>query len=116
MSENPLYDRLCAFEGREDGPGRVAEDPVGMAVIRRWVEAFGDENPIDRDEMAAHDAGRTGIVAPPAMLSIFTTRGDRETLAQASGVATPLFQLLTEEGLITPGVSLAHDYEADIAR
>ena len=54
---------------------RVARDPVNEPTIKNWVEALGDTNPIYRDEAAARAAGHPGIVAPPAMIQVWTMFG-----------------------------------------
>jgi acyl dehydratase len=53
------------------GPA-VAPDPVNVPMIRHWVDAFEDRNPIYLDDHAAIAAGLDGIVAPPAMLQTWT--------------------------------------------
>jgi uncharacterized OB-fold protein/acyl dehydratase len=61
---------------------RAARDPVNQPTINNWVEALGDRNPIYTDEAAARDAGHPGIVAPPAMIQVWTMfglRGERPT-------------------------------------
>ncbi|MFD4368938.1 bifunctional MaoC family dehydratase N-terminal/OB-fold nucleic acid binding domain-containing protein [Rhodococcus sp. NPDC058521] len=62
---------------RAAGPSkpRTGRDPVNLPMIRNWVEAIGDENPIYVDEDAARAAGHDGIVAPPAMAQVWTMRG-----------------------------------------
>ena len=54
---------------------RAARDPVNQPTINNWVEALGDRNPIYTDEAAARDAGHPGIVAPPAMIQVWTMFG-----------------------------------------
>ena len=54
---------------------RAARDPVNEPTIKNWVEALGDRNPIYTDEVAARDAGHPGIVAPPAMIQVWTMFG-----------------------------------------
>ena len=54
---------------------RAGRDPVNQPIINNWVEALGDRNPIYTDEAAAHDAGHPGIVAPPAMIQVWTMFG-----------------------------------------
>lgn len=44
---------------------RVGPDPVNQPMIRHWVEAIGDDNPIYVDDEAARAAGHPGVVAPP---------------------------------------------------
>lgn len=54
---------------------RLGPDPVNQPMIRHWVEAIGDANPIYVDEAAATAAGHPGIVAPPAMIQVWTMAG-----------------------------------------
>jgi uncharacterized OB-fold protein/acyl dehydratase len=54
---------------------RVGPDPVNQPMIRHWVDAIGDTNPIYVDEAAAQAAGHPGIVAPPAMIQVWTMAG-----------------------------------------
>ena len=48
---------------------------MNQPIINNWVEALGDRNPIYTDEAAARDAGHPGIVAPPAMIQVWTMFG-----------------------------------------
>ena len=54
---------------------RVGRDPVNQPMINNWVDAIGDDNPIYIDEAAAKAAGHPGIVAPPAMIQVWTMMG-----------------------------------------
>lgn len=54
---------------------RTGRDPVNQPMIRHWVDAIGDDNPIYVDEPAARAAGHPGIVAPPAMIQVWTMMG-----------------------------------------
>jgi uncharacterized OB-fold protein/acyl dehydratase len=54
---------------------RKGRDPVNQAMIHHWVDAIGDKNPIYVDESAARAAGHPGIVAPPAMIQVWTMAG-----------------------------------------
>lgn len=56
-------------------PPRFARDPVNQAMINNWVEALGDTNPVYADAEAAELAGHKGIVAPPAMVQVWTMGG-----------------------------------------
>jgi uncharacterized OB-fold protein len=48
-------------------PPREARDPVNLPMIRSWLEAMGDTNPVyERDGLA-----------PPAMIQVWTMRGLR---------------------------------------
>ncbi|MCQ4117620.1 bifunctional MaoC family dehydratase N-terminal/OB-fold nucleic acid binding domain-containing protein [Rhodococcus tibetensis] len=67
----------AAEKVRAAGPSapRPGRDPVNLPMIRNWVEAIGDRNPIYVDEGAARAAGHDGIVAPPAMAQVWTMQG-----------------------------------------
>jgi uncharacterized protein len=54
---------------------RTGRDPVNEPLMRNWLEAIGDRNPIYVDESAARAAGHPGIVAPPAMIQVWTMMG-----------------------------------------
>jgi uncharacterized protein len=54
---------------------RLARYPVNEPMIGHWVDAIGDKNPIYVDEAAARAAGHPGIVAPPAMIQVWTMAG-----------------------------------------
>ncbi|WP_068185321.1 bifunctional MaoC family dehydratase N-terminal/OB-fold nucleic acid binding domain-containing protein [Mycobacterium sp. UM_CSW] len=54
---------------------RTGRDPVNQPIINNWVEAIGDRNPIYTDEAAARAAGHPGLVAPPAMIQVWTMFG-----------------------------------------
>ncbi|MCW2512406.1 MAG: DNA-binding protein, partial [Mycobacterium sp.] len=54
---------------------RVGRHPVNQPMIDHWTDAIGDANPIYRDEVAARAAGHPGVVAPPAMIQVWTMMG-----------------------------------------
>lgn len=62
---------------KASGPSkpRLGRDPVNQPMIRHWVDAIGDTNPIYVDEAAARAAGHPGVVAPPAMIQVWTMMG-----------------------------------------
>ncbi|MFI0355382.1 bifunctional MaoC family dehydratase N-terminal/OB-fold nucleic acid binding domain-containing protein [Actinomadura sp. 9N407] len=67
--------RLKAFEGRELVAPRPGQDPVNVPMIRHWVEAMDDGNPVYLDDEAARATGRDGVVAPASMVQAWTMRG-----------------------------------------
>jgi uncharacterized protein len=78
---------------------RAGRDPVNQPTINNWVEAIGDRNPIYTDEVAAREAGHPGIVAPPAMIQVWTMfglAGDRPT----DDPMGPMMKLFDEAGYI----------------
>ncbi|MEV4839329.1 bifunctional MaoC family dehydratase N-terminal/OB-fold nucleic acid binding domain-containing protein [Nonomuraea sp. NPDC049486] len=92
--------RLGEFAGREAAPLRPGPDPVNVPMIRHWVEAMGDRNPVHLDEEAARRTGRAGIVAPASMMQAWTMRGYAAATAgqdDGSGLGE-LIALLAEGG------------------
>jgi uncharacterized OB-fold protein/acyl dehydratase len=93
-----LEERLQEFAGLSTGPPTSAPDPVNVPMIRHWVEAMGDENPVYLDDAAARANGFDGIIAPPTMLQAWIMAGLKATLArdeerarlQAAGPADPV--------------------------
>lgn len=54
---------------------RKARHPVNQPMVDHWLDAIGDRNPIYTDEAAAAAAGHPGVVAPPAMIQVWTMMG-----------------------------------------
>jgi uncharacterized OB-fold protein/acyl dehydratase len=54
---------------------RVGRHPVNQPMVDHWLDAIGDKNPIYVDEAAASAAGHPGLVAPPAMIQVWTMMG-----------------------------------------
>ena len=60
-------------------------------MIRHFVEAVGDENPVYTDEKAAHAAGFPGVIAPPPMLQAWIMRGYQASMdPKRTGAARPI--------------------------
>ncbi len=85
-----LEEMIASSVGLTTGPPMRGPDPVNLPMIRHWVEAMGDENPVYVDDEAAREAGFAGIVAPPTMLQAWIMRGLRASIAadeaRAAGV------------------------------
>ena len=104
QAEVDYESRLAAFVGRELVGPTPAADPVNLPMIRHWVEAMGDGNPVYTDEAAARATGRPGVVAPASMVQAWTMRGYAAT-ASTTATAAPgrrgfdeLIALLDEGG------------------
>ena len=54
---------------------RKGRHPVNQPMVDHWLDAIGDRNPIYTDEAAARAAGHSGVVAPPAMIQVWTMMG-----------------------------------------
>jgi uncharacterized OB-fold protein/acyl dehydratase len=69
--------REAAERIKADGKSapRRGRHPVNQPMIDHWLDAIGDRNPIYVDESAARAAGHPGVVAPPAMIQVWTMAG-----------------------------------------
>jgi uncharacterized protein len=65
-------DRIAA--AGESRP-RLARDPVNMPIIENWLEAIGEANPVYSDPEFAAGSVHGGLVAPPAMVQVWTMQG-----------------------------------------
>ena len=68
---------LQRYVGCEAEPPRVSRFTVNEAMVRQWVEALDDLNPVYGDADVARQTGREGVVAPPAMISTWVMQGYR---------------------------------------
>ncbi len=91
MSESdadPVREKVLAWVGRSlsrSGPS-PAPDEVNVPMIRHWVDALDDHNPIYLDPEAAAQTRFGGLVAPPAMLQSWTMgRPKLEGIAERGG-------------------------------
>ena len=83
-----VRESLEHFVGKPMGPPIAAPDPVNVPMIRHWVDALDDRNPIYLDADAAARTRFGGIVAPPAMLQAWTmARPKIEGIAERGGAA-----------------------------
>jgi uncharacterized OB-fold protein len=102
-------DELAALVGEEAGAPSLSWDAVNVPMIRHWVEAMGDENPVYLSDSAAQAAGYDSLIAPPTMLQAWIMRGlklsnEVETAraagtAQGAGPSDRMMTLLDDEGL-----------------
>jgi acyl dehydratase len=64
-----------ALIGRPAHDRAVARDAVTASAIRTWCDAMGERGPVYLDRAAALAAGHADVVAPPAMLHVWTMPG-----------------------------------------
>jgi len=90
-ASDPLRERLEQYVGKAMGPRGVAPDPVNIPMIRHWVDALDDRNPVYLDEQLAATTRFEGIVAPPAMLQAWSMpRPKIEGIAERGGAPTEM--------------------------
>lgn len=85
---DPIRAGLERFVGKRLGGAgpSLAPDPVNVPMIRHWVDALDDRNPVYLDESIAAATRFGGIVAPPAMLQTWTMgRPVLEGIAERGG-------------------------------
>jgi uncharacterized OB-fold protein/acyl dehydratase len=70
-----IQEAIAEIKAAGGAKPRVGRDPVNQPTVNSWVEALGDRNPIYVDETAARAVGHPGIVAPPAMIQVWTMFG-----------------------------------------
>lgn len=88
VETDPVRAGLEKYIGKPMGAAApvVAPDAVNLAMIRHWVDALDDRNPVYLDEERAAKSRFGGIVAPPAMLQTWTMpRPKIEGIAERGG-------------------------------
>jgi uncharacterized OB-fold protein/acyl dehydratase len=90
--------RLKEFEGKAAGEPEHGADPVNQPMIRHWVEAVGDENPVYTQPEAAEKSVHGEIVAPPVMLQAWVMRGVAPRPTSGGNARDELMTLLDDAG------------------
>jgi uncharacterized OB-fold protein len=100
---------LAALVGQASGPPNLSPDAVNLPMIRHWVEAMGDHNPVYVSDEAATSSGFESLIAPPTMLQAWIMRGLRASdeieaaraagTSQGDGPSDRMMALLDAEGL-----------------
>jgi acyl dehydratase len=81
-----LRERLEKYVGQPMAPPSQAPDPVNVPMIRHWVDALDDRNPIYLDDDFAKTTRHRHTVAPPAMLQAWSmARPKIEGIAERGG-------------------------------
>lgn len=111
MADETLLARARQYVGKPANDSVTARDAVNLPMIRRWCEAMGETNTIYTDEQAAKAAGHPGIVAPPAMLEVWTMtpyRPGGRTAEEGMAVLT-LFDEAGYTGVVATNTSQVYD-------
>ncbi len=100
---------LAALVGQSTGAPNLSPDAVNHPMIRHWVEAMGDRNPVYVSDQEARANGFEQVIAPPTMLQAWIMRGLRASdeieaarqagASQGDGPNDRLMALLDAEGL-----------------
>jgi uncharacterized protein len=89
--------QLRAYEGLEVDV-EVGADPVNQPMIRHWVEAMGDDNPVYVDPDAAAQSVHGQVIAPAVMLQAWVMRGITPRPASGGSPRDELMRLLDDAG------------------
>jgi acyl dehydratase len=98
-----------ALTGRRVGP-YCSFNPVSRVQIWQWCSAMGDRNPLYLDDDYRSRAGFERVVAPPAMMQMWTMRDVNFEYAPGTTEAShfSVFDALREQGL-TGIVAVSYD-------
>ena len=99
MTHEDIEKAVQQIKAKGRSKPRTGRDPVNQPMIRHWVDAIGDDNPIYIDEAAAKAAGHPGVVAPPAMIQVWTMMGLGGTRAGDDPIG-PIIELFDSAGYI----------------
>jgi uncharacterized OB-fold protein/acyl dehydratase len=75
VSVDAIHEAAAQIKASGKSKLRKARHAVNVPMIDHWLDAIGDNNPIYTDEDAAKAAGHPGLVAPPAMIQVWTMVG-----------------------------------------
>ena len=100
-SEAAIRDAAARIAALGESSPRPAPDPVNLPMIRHWVQAMGDTNPVYTD------AG----VAPPAMTQVWTMRGLRPAGREDPGDPLGLMSAALDEAGFTSVVATNSEQE-----
>ena len=91
--QQALDDFLQSWIGHKMNMGgtQIAPDPVNMPMIRHWIDAFADRNPVYEDAGFAEKTRFRGSIAPPAMMQAWIMpRPILEGIGERGGSGQPL--------------------------
>lgn len=75
MSVEQIQQAAERIKAAGKSKARTGRHPVNQPMVDHWLDAIGDRNPIYVDDAAAKAAGYPGVVAPPAMIQVWTMAG-----------------------------------------
>ena len=75
MSVEQIQQAAERIKAAGKSKARTGRHPVNQPMVDHWLDAIGDRNQIYVDDAAAKAAGYPGVVAPPAMIQVWTMAG-----------------------------------------
>lgn len=110
QNRDEFVERVQSLIGRSGAPV-TAPDPVNQPMIRHWCEALDDRNPVYTDAAFAARSLHGRIVAPPAMLPVWTIPAAAPRGGGSPITAADIFRELAASGYTgVVGSALAQEY------
>lgn len=102
---------LDELAGKRLGP-YCSFNPVSRVQVWQWCSAMGDNNPLYLDDSYRSKHGFDRVVAPPAMMQMWTMRDFNDDYAPGSTDAAPyqVFDTMTEKGF-AGNVAVSYDIQ-----
>jgi uncharacterized protein len=111
LDEDTLLEQARAWVGEVVGEPLEGPDPVNLPMIRHFCEAIGDTNPVYLDDDAASATRHKGVIAPPAMLGVWTMGTPRN----AGGPRDQVLRRLDAAGFTSVvATDYTHEYLAPV--
>ena len=111
MDEQGEQQKLATLTGKRLGPYR-GFNPVNRAQVWQWCTAMGDNNPLYLDDEYRKQTEFESLVAPPAMMQVWTMRDFNDNYAPGSTQSQPyqVFNEMSELGY-TRNVAVSYDIQ-----
>lgn len=109
VTADPVVAAVEAVIAAGAGERLDAPYPVNTPMIRHWAQALGDSNPAYLDAEVAARTRHGGVIAPPAMLGVWTM----DTPRKDGGPRDRAMAILEQAGFTSV---VATDYEQDYLR
>jgi uncharacterized OB-fold protein/acyl dehydratase len=111
-AEVALHATVPGLAGRLVAAGEqvvgMAREPVSMPLIRQWCDAIGDRNPVYTDAAAAGPV-HGGLVAPPAMIQVWTMPGLARKPAEAADELIGVLKAAGYTGVVATNCEQSYD-------
>lgn len=114
--ETSLFEeKIQAFVGREISTPRRGPDDVNSTMIRHFCEVIGDTNPVYTNTGFAAQSSKKGIVAPPAMMQVWSMEGYAMCGEPRQDLQRELHGLFDQHGFTgVLGTNTTADYMRDL--
>jgi uncharacterized OB-fold protein/acyl dehydratase len=114
--ETSLFEaKIQAFVGRAVSAPRPGPDDVNSTMIRHFCEMIGDENPVYTDSGFAAQSSKGGIVAPPAMMQVWSMEGYAMYRQARQDLQRQLHEVFDQHGFTgVLGTNTTADYMRDL--